>query len=40
MFVTCKPHGAKPQVKGARGPAGKPNPLADQSHFELVKAET
>jgi hypothetical protein len=22
LFVTCRPHGAKPQVKGAQGPAG------------------
>jgi hypothetical protein len=22
MFVTCRPRGAKPQVKGAQGPAG------------------
>jgi hypothetical protein len=33
MFVTHKPRGAKPQVKGAQGPAGRP-------HFELVEAWT
>jgi hypothetical protein len=26
MFVTRRPHGAKPQVKGAQGPAGRTNP--------------
>jgi hypothetical protein len=29
----CRPRGAKPQVKGAQGPAGRP-------HFESVQAET
>jgi hypothetical protein len=33
MFVTHRPRGAKPQVKGAQGPA-------DRSHFELVQAES
>jgi hypothetical protein len=33
MFVTCRPRGDKPQVKGAQGMAGRP-------HFELVQAET
>jgi hypothetical protein len=33
MFVTHRPHGAKPQVKGAQGPAGRP-------HFESVQVET
>jgi hypothetical protein len=33
MFVACRPHGVKPQVKGAQGPAGWPD-------FELVQAET
>jgi hypothetical protein len=33
MFVTCRPRGAKPQVKAAQGPVG-------QAHFELVQAET
>jgi hypothetical protein len=33
MFVTHRPCGAKPQVKGAQGPAGRP-------HFELVQAES
>jgi hypothetical protein len=27
MFVTCRPHGAKPQVKGAQGSAGRPTTL-------------
>jgi hypothetical protein len=40
MFVTCRPRGFKPQDKGAQGPAGSPNPMADQPHFELVQAET
>jgi hypothetical protein len=30
MFVTHRPHGAKPQVKGAQGLAGRP-------HFESVQ---
>jgi hypothetical protein len=33
MFVTHRPCGAKPQVKGAQGLAGWPN-------FESVHAET
>jgi hypothetical protein len=33
MFVTHRPRGAKPKVKGAQGPAGQP-------HFESVQAET
>jgi hypothetical protein len=40
MFVTRKPRGAKPQVKGAQGPADQPNPMADRPHFESVQAET
>jgi hypothetical protein len=40
MFVTRRPCGAKPQVKGAQGPAGRPNPMANRSHFESVQAET
>jgi hypothetical protein len=40
MFVTHRPGGAKPQVKGAQGPVGRPNPLADRPHFELVQAKT
>jgi hypothetical protein len=40
MFVTCRPHGAKPQVKGASGPAGQPNPMVGRPHFESVQAET
>jgi hypothetical protein len=33
MLVTRGPRGAKPQVKGAQGPAGRPD-------FELIQAET
>jgi hypothetical protein len=33
MFVTCRPCGAKPQVKEAHGPAGWPD-------FESAQAET
>jgi hypothetical protein len=33
MFVTRGPRGAKPQVKGAQGPAGHPNPLASWAQF-------
>jgi hypothetical protein len=33
IFVTHRPHGAKPQVKGAQGLAGRP-------HFESVQAKT
>jgi hypothetical protein len=33
MFVTDRPHGAKPQVKGAQEPPGRPD-------FESVQAET
>jgi hypothetical protein len=40
MFVTRRPHGAKSQVKGAPGPACRPNPMADRPHFESVQAET
>jgi hypothetical protein len=40
MFVTCRPRGAKPQVKGAKGPAGRPNPIGGRPHFESVQAET
>jgi hypothetical protein len=40
MFVTRRPRGAKPQVKGAQGPAGQPIPMAGWPHFELVQAET
>jgi hypothetical protein len=40
IFVTRRPHGAKPQVKGAQGPASQPNPMAGQPHFESVQAET
>jgi hypothetical protein len=40
LFVTRRPRGAKPQVKGAQEPAGRPNPLAGRSHFESVQVET
>jgi hypothetical protein len=40
MFVTRRPHGVKPQIKGAQGPAERPNPMASRQHFELVQAET
>jgi hypothetical protein len=40
MFVTRRTRGVKPQVKGAQGPAGRPNPMADRPHFESVQAET
>jgi hypothetical protein len=40
MFVTCRPHGAKPQVNGAQGTAGWPNPMASRPHFESVQDET
>jgi hypothetical protein len=40
MFVTCRPHGAKPQIKGAQGPAGRPNPMAGWPHFESAQAGT
>jgi hypothetical protein len=39
MFVTRRPHGAKPQVKRAQGPAGRPNPMAGRPHFESVQAD-
>jgi hypothetical protein len=39
MFVTRRPHGAKPQVKGAQVPAGQPNPMDGGSNFESVQAE-
>jgi hypothetical protein len=39
-FLTRRPHGAKPQVKGTQGLAGRPNPFADRPDFELVQAET
>jgi hypothetical protein len=40
MFVTRRPRGAKPQVKGTQGPASRPNPMAGQPHFESVWVET
>jgi hypothetical protein len=38
--MTCRSCGAKPQVKGAQGPASWPNPVAGWLDFELVQAET
>jgi hypothetical protein len=40
MFVTRRPCGAKAQVKGAQGPADRPNPMVGRPHFELVRART
>jgi hypothetical protein len=40
MFVTRRSHRAKPQVKGAQGSAGRPNPLASRPHFESVQVRT
>jgi hypothetical protein len=40
MFMTRRPRGAKPKVKGAQGPTGRHNPLADRPNFESVQAET
>jgi hypothetical protein len=40
MFVTRRPHGVKPRVKGAQGLASRPNPLAGWPYFESVQAET
>jgi hypothetical protein len=40
MFVTCRPRGAKPQVKGAQGPADRPNPMVGRPHFESVRTGT
>jgi hypothetical protein len=40
MFVTCRPRGAKSQVKEAHGSAGWPNPIAGRPDFESVQAET
>jgi hypothetical protein len=39
-FLTRRPCGAKPHVKGAQGPAGWHNPLVDRSHFESVQTKT
>jgi hypothetical protein len=39
MFVTHRPHGAKPQAKGAQGPAGQSNPMAGRPDFGSVWAE-
>jgi hypothetical protein len=36
MFLTHRPCGAKPQVKGSQGPASRPNPMAIQPHFESI----
>jgi hypothetical protein len=40
MFVTRRPRGVKPQVKGAQGPADRPNPMAGWPHIESVRART
>jgi hypothetical protein len=40
MFVTRRLRRAKPQDKGAQGPADRPNPMAGRPDFELVQAET
>jgi hypothetical protein len=40
MFVTCRTRGAKLNVKGAQGLAGRPNPMVDWPYFESVQAET
>jgi hypothetical protein len=40
MFVTRRPCGDKPQVKGAQGPAGRPNSIVGRPHFESVQTET
>jgi hypothetical protein len=40
MFVTRRPRRAKPQVKGAQGPASRPYPMAGRLDFESVQAET
>jgi hypothetical protein len=40
MFVTCRPRGAKPQVRGAQGPTDRPIPMVGLPHFESVQAET
>jgi hypothetical protein len=38
--VTRRPCAAKPQVNGAEGPAGRPNPMASRPHIEWVRCET
>jgi hypothetical protein len=38
--MTRRPHGAKPQAKGAQGLAGWPNPMAGRPYFESVWAGT
>jgi hypothetical protein len=38
--MTRRPCAAKPQVKGAQGPAGRPNPMADWPYFVSVRAGT
>jgi hypothetical protein len=39
MFVARTPRGAKPQVKEAQGPVGRPNPMAGRPDFESVQVE-
>jgi hypothetical protein len=40
MLVTRRTCGSKSQVKGAQGPASRPNPMAGGPHIESVQAET
>jgi hypothetical protein len=40
MFVTHRPHGAKPQVKWAQGLVDRLSPTVGRPHFESVQAET
>jgi hypothetical protein len=40
MFVTRKPGGAKPLVKGVQGPTDRPKPLVDRPYIESVQVET
>jgi hypothetical protein len=40
IFVTPRLCGAKPQVRGAQGPASWPNPMVSRPHFESIQAET
>jgi hypothetical protein len=39
MFVTRRPRGAKPQVKGLKGQPAS-HPLASRPHFESIQAKT
>jgi hypothetical protein len=40
MFVTRRPHGVEPQVKGDQGPTSRPNPMTGRPHFVFVQAKT